>query len=129
MFKVIERTDKDQDHLLVEGDNIVMDTEDNGTEFTGDRNGVSCVIGLFLLVLTLVDEVPVDNLWFDLGAQLDEESTVAELLVVEFLDLLGLTDPGEEIVFGLGSDDLEGVQSYELPNDGENELSVSIVDI
>ena len=77
-----------------------------------------------MLVLTLVNEVPVDDLGLNLGAQLDEEASTAELRVVELLDLLGLTDPGAEVIFSLGSDDLESVKSYELPNNGENELSL-----
>ena len=72
-----------------------MDAENDGAELTGDGNRVSSVVSLLLLVLTFVHEVPVDDLWLNGGAQLDEESSAAELLIVELLDLLDGGDPFE----------------------------------
>jgi len=44
--------------------------------------------------------------------------TIGELSILEVLDFLGLRDPVEEILLGLRANDLEIVESAELPDDG-----------
>ena len=109
MLEVVECANEHKNHLLVESHNIIVDTEDDSSEFTSDGDCVSSIVRLLLLISTLVHKVPVDHLGLDLSAQLDEKSSVLECFIVEPLDWLDLTDPSEKIFFGFRSDDLKCV--------------------
>lgn len=78
-----------------------MNAENDCTEFTGDRDCVSSVVSLLLVVSSFVDEVPVNDLWLDGGTQLDEKLSVTELRVVEGRDWLNSTDPSDEVLLCL----------------------------
>ena len=49
VLEVVERTNKDEDHLLVQFRDVIPDHKDNGTELASDRDGV-LRIELFLFV-------------------------------------------------------------------------------
>ena len=96
VLKIVERADEDKDHLLVQGGDVVPDKEDDGAELTGKSNCVLGVQSLVFIGLAWGHYVPVDVPWLDLGGQLDEESTIGELRIVERGDWLRLlADPVE----------------------------------
>ena len=131
MLEIVERAHENEDHLFVELDDVVPNEEDDGTEFTCNGN---CILGVLLLVVfssSFCNQALVDHPWFDRCAQLDEDLSVLELSIVESSDSLtrSFADPCKKVLFGFRSDDLQVVESDELPNDSKNVLSVRITNI
>ena len=133
MLEVVERADEDKDHLLVELGDVVPDAEDDCAEFTGDRDSVLSVQLLVFIGLAFGHQVPVHDTGLDVGGELDEQLTVAELGVVETFDgslkLANLVDPVKKIFLGLRSDNLEVVDAHELPDHSKDVLLDTLTDV
>jgi len=129
VFHVVKGAHKDKNHLLVQSGDIIPHHEDDGSKLTGDRDRVLCVVFLVFVRSSRTYKFPVDDWSVNNGAKLDQKLTIGELSILEVLDFLGLRDPVEEILLGLRANDLEIVESAELPDDGKDKLLVSITDI
>ena len=131
MLKIIERAHENEDHLFVELNDIVPYKEDDGAEFTSNGNCVLSVQNLVLFCSSFRNQALVDYSRFNRGTHLNEDLSIFELSIIETLNSLSrhFTDPVEEVLLCFRSDDLQVVESYELPNDSKNVLFVRVTNI
>lgn len=136
-----DRTDKGEDHLRLDFDDIFREAEDGGSELTGDGDGVLGVVGGLLIRFTRGDEGSVDGTGLDGVEEVEEEETVADGGVLEAVDatasLDGAVGPVDHVLVGdlttrggrEGGEGGDDVEAHHLPDEGEGEGLVTVADI
>ena len=105
---LVQDGEEDQHLFWVDVDDILPDTEDNGSQFSGDRDSVLGVLSLVLLGLSWKNDVPVDSSWLNSSHHMDQEFTITHGFVLEVFNVWDLSSnsgiaPCNELVLGLSS--------------------------